>query len=50
MHKKICDDFKENVSFSLYYPFDTHISANIDLKCLKNQLSTNFNMENLNLI
>jgi hypothetical protein len=34
MHKKICDDFKENVSFSLYYPFDTHISANIDLKCL----------------
>jgi len=50
MTKKNCDDFKEKVSFSLYYPFDTHISANIDLNCLKNQLSSNYNMENLNLI
>ncbi len=50
MHKKICDDFKEKVSFSLFYPFDTHISANIDFKCLKNQFLTNYNMENLNLI
>jgi hypothetical protein len=45
-----CDDFKEKVIFSLYFPFDTYISANIDLKCLKNQLSSNFNMENLVLL
>ena len=46
--KKICDDFKEKVCFSLYYPFDTDISANIDLKCLKNQilsLESEFNIK-----
>ncbi len=37
MLKKICDDFKEKVNFSFHYPFDTHISAHIDPKCLENQ-------------
>jgi len=50
MHKKIFDDLKEKKSFNLYYPFDTHIPANIDLKRLKNQLKSNYNVENLNLI
>jgi len=50
MRKKNLRRFLKIVSFSLYYPFDTHISANIGLKCLKNQLLSNFNLENLNLI